>query len=95
MALLTTCGLCAPVEKGTSMKRFDRIFVRGASADVPSEGKSAFGAEMGDIASLLRQCGTNSLIFVDEIGRGTSPKDGTCLAGAVLEEIADLGMTGK
>ena len=73
-ALLTGCGLCAPVDKGTKIKRFDRIFVRGASADVPSENKSAFGSEMGDVACMLRQCGSNSLIFVDELGRGTSDR---------------------
>lgn len=93
-ALLTSCGLCSPLEEG-HIKCFDNIFVRGASADVPTEGKSAFGSEMNDIAQMLRQCGSESLIMVDEIGRGTSPKDGTSLAGAVLEEIASRGITGK
>ena len=93
-ALLSSCGLCSPLEEG-HIKCFDNIFVRGASADVPTEGKSAFGSEMNDIAQMLRQCGSESLIMVDEIGRGTSPKDGTSLAGAVLEEIASRGITGK
>jgi hypothetical protein len=93
-ALLVNCGLCAPVGPGSTIQRFDNIFVRGASADVPTEGKSAFGAEMGDIAALLRSCGEKSLVFVDELGRGTSPKDGTCLAGAVLEAMARAGMSG-
>ena len=75
-ALLTSCGLCAPLDPGSYVKRFDNIFVRGASADIPTESKSAFGAEMGDIAALLRACGEGSLVFVDELGRGTSPKDG-------------------
>jgi hypothetical protein len=93
-ALLSNCGLCAPVGPGSTIQRFDNIFVRGASADVPTEGKSAFGAEMGDIAALLRSCGEKSLVLVDELGRGTSPKDGTCLAGAVLEAMAGAGMCG-
>ena len=93
-ALLTTCGFCAPVGPGSAIKRFDSIFVRGASSDVPSENKSAFGAEMGDIAALLRACGDKSLIFVDELGRGTSPEDGASLAGALLEEMASRGMRG-
>ena len=92
-ALLTNCGFCAPLEGGV-VPRFDNIFVRGASSDVPSENKSAFGAEMQDIASLLRACGDKSLVFVDELGRGTSPTDGASLAGAVLEEMASLGMRG-
>jgi hypothetical protein len=93
-ALLTACGLCAPLGAGSRIRRFDHLFVRGASADVPSEQKSAFGAEMGDIAALLRCCGDKSLVFVDELGRGTSPRDGTRLAGAVLETMAAVGMSG-
>lgn len=93
-ALLSVCGLCAPLQKGSRISRFDHLFVRGASADVPSENKSAFGAEMGDVAALLRSCGRRSLVFVDELGRGTSPRDGTRLAGAVLEAMSMAGMKG-
>jgi hypothetical protein len=93
-ALLTVCGLCAPLQEGSRIPRFDTLFLRGASADVPAENKSAFGAEMGDVAALLRCCGPESLIFVDELGRGTSPRDGTRLAGAVLEAMAKREMSG-
>lgn len=93
-ALLINSGLCAPVSRGSAVRRFDSLFVRGASADVPTENKSAFGAEMGDVAALLRSCGGRSLVFVDEIGRGTSPKDGTSLAGAILEKMSESKMSG-
>ena len=93
-ALLVNCGLCAPADAGTRVRRFDSLFVRGASADVPAEDRSAFGAEMGDVSALLRSCGRRSLVFVDEIGRGTSPRDGTSLAGAILEGMAEGGMSG-
>jgi len=93
-ALLTNSGLCAPLEKGSRIPRFDNIFVRGASSDIPSENKSAFGAEMQDIAALLRACGDQSLVFVDELGRGTSPTDGALIAGAVLEVMSERGMKG-
>lgn len=73
-ALLSVCGFCAPLRVGSVIPRFDTLFLRGASADVPTEDKSAFGAEMGDIAALMRCCGPKSLIFVDELGRGTSPR---------------------
>ncbi|KAL7568419.1 hypothetical protein ACA910_012136 [Epithemia clementina (nom. ined.)] len=93
-ALLSVCGFCAPVGGGSYLHRFDNLFVRGASADVPAEGKSAFGAEMVDVASMLSSCGSRSLVFVDELGRGTSPRDGTRIAGAILEEMAVAQMTG-
>jgi DNA mismatch repair ATPase MutS len=93
-SLLTVCGLCAPLSELSLVRRFDNLFVRGASSDIPTEGKSAFGAEMGDVAALLRCCGKRSLVFVDELGRGTSPKDGTRLAAAVLEAMACAGMSG-
>ena len=93
-ALLSVCGLCAPLQQGSQIRRFDHIFVRGASSDIPSEQKSAFGAEMADVAALLRCCTSKSLVFVDELGRGTSPRDGTRLSGAVLEAMASAGMSG-
>ena len=93
-ALLTVCGLCAPLQPGSKIRRFDHIFVRGASSDIPTEQKSAFGAEMADVAALFRCCTSKSLVFVDELGRGTSPRDGTRLSGAVLEAMAAAGMSG-
>jgi len=93
-ALLTLCGFAAPLDDGSKIRRFRHLFVRGASSDVPTENKSAFGAEMGDVAALLRSCGQQSLVFVDELGRGTSPRDGTRLAGALLEHMVLSGITG-
>jgi hypothetical protein len=93
-ALLTICGLCAPLSSKSKIPRFDTLFLRGASADVPTENKSAFGAEMGDLSALFRCCGPRSIVFVDELARGTSPYDGTRLAGAVLEAMAERGMSG-
>lgn len=93
-ALLSSCGLCAPLKSGSVIRRFDNIFVRGASSDVPSENLSAFGAEVLDIAALLRCCTEDSLVFVDELGRGTSPRDGTSIAAAVVETMSQNGMSG-
>ena len=70
------------------------ILPPSASADIPTEGKSAFGAEMADLSSLLRSSTDRSLVFVDEIGRGTSPRDGTALAAAILEHMSEAGHSG-
>jgi len=109
VALLSNVGLCSPIsssssaspgvagsttETYTQIPHYDTIFVRAASADIPSENKSAFGAEMTDIASLFRSCTKRSLVFVDELGRGTSPKQGTALASSIFEDMAKRGMKG-
>ena len=54
-ALLSNCGLCAPLGPGSSLRRFDSIFVRGASADVPTESKSGKWV----------RCYTNGAVFTD------------------------------
>jgi len=93
-ALLASCGLNIPGSPGSYIAQYDYLFVRGASTDVPMEGKSAFGAEMNDMAAILRLCGRKSLVLVDEIGRGTSPHDGTRIAGAILEAMTAVSMNG-
>ena len=93
-ALLTMCGLFSPTRKGSHVKNYNTVFFRGASSDVPSEGKSAFGKECEDVSEMFLECDEESLVFIDELGRGTSPKDGTALAGAVLEGMCDRGFSG-
>lgn len=93
-SLLASAGMYAPVGSGSRVGVLDAIFVRGASGDAPNEGKSAFGAEVEDIADMLGTCSDKSLVFVDELGRGTSPTDGAAIAAAVLEEMAKKGMNG-
>ena len=66
----------------------DRIFTRiGASADLAA-GQSTFMVEMNEVSELLRRATKNSLLILDEIGRGTSTFDGMSIARAVLEHCA-------
>ncbi|KAL7564938.1 hypothetical protein ACA910_010336 [Epithemia clementina (nom. ined.)] len=65
-ALLSICGFCAPAGHDSSVYRFDNLFVRGASADIPSENMSAFAAEMKDMVAVVKRCTNRSLVFVDE-----------------------------
>ena len=72
----------------------DRIFTRVGASDDLASGQSTFMVEMNEVSNILRNATANSLLILDEIGRGTSTFDGLSIAWAVIEHIADKKLLG-
>ncbi|MBO5259277.1 MAG: DNA mismatch repair protein MutS [Agathobacter sp.] len=72
----------------------DRIFTRVGASDDLASGQSTFMVEMNEVANILRNATSNSLLILDEIGRGTSTFDGLSIAWSVVEHISNPKLLG-
>jgi DNA mismatch repair protein MutS len=89
ITLLALTGSYVPA-KTANICIVDNIFTRIGSSDDLANGKSTFMVEMSETATILSHCTEQSLVLMDEIGRGTSTFDGLALAWACSLKLADL-----
>ena len=88
ITLMAHLGSFVPA-KAANICITDRIFTRVGASDSLSTGQSTFMVEMSEMANILNNATSRSLLIIDEIGRGTSTFDGLSIAWAVLEYISN------
>ena len=88
IVLMAQMGSFVPA-KSAVIGVVDRVFTRIGASDDLAAGQSTFMVEMSEMANILRHATAQSLLILDEIGRGTSTYDGMAIARAVLEYCAD------
>ena len=88
IVILAQAGMFVPAEKA-EIGVIDRIFTRVGASDDLHTGRSTFMVEMSEVAHILENATDNSLILLDEVGRGTATYDGLSIAWSIIEYLSE------
>lgn len=93
ISIMAQIGCFVPAESA-ALSVVDAVYTRVGASDDLATGQSTFMVEMNEVANILKNATKNSLLILDEIGRGTSTFDGMAIARAVLEFVSDKNRLG-
>lgn len=91
LTLMTMCGLMIPAADGSRVGVFSDIRADIGDEQSIEQSLSTFSSHMNNIISILKSCGSKSLILLDELGSGTDPIEGAALAVSILKKLKDNG----
>ncbi|MFA6619866.1 MAG: endonuclease MutS2 [Bacilli bacterium] len=87
LVLMNQCGLAIPADEGATLSYFKHIYVDIGDSQSLSDNLSTFSGHMANIADILSSVGGRDLVLLDEVGTGTSPKEGEAIAFAVISYL--------
>ena len=93
MALMHQSGLQVPAIEGSSLPVFDGIYADVGDHQSISESVSTFSSHMRNVVRIMEAAGPGSLVLLDELGASTDPEEGAALGRAVLDHLAEIGVS--